>query len=176
MDTRLKIFTDEEVSEYREIVNEIAKKRDNKLVISPTDKHAAIIFKNLLEQASREVLIYDKDLSGDLLKLESGSLDLLKSKVSKNIKFLFIVDSKEEILHELTPVLGFENVSFIVADDHFKKTVREKLGNDYYFAVVDGSMFRLEFKDGSRNAICSFNDKTYSQNIIEVFNSCKELA
>lgn len=176
MNTKDSTFTEKDMNQYRAMVSDISQERKDNLIGSPSPHHAAIVFKNLIQQTTKEIHIYDKDLSGDILSLESGTLELLKSKIENDIKVVFVVDNKNLVLAEISPLLNYKNVEFLKADEEFKKNVKKALGNDYYFAVADDSMFRLEFKDGSRNAICSFNNKNHSHNLLEVFNSLHEVA
>lgn len=176
MNTKDSNFTEKDMNQYRDMVSDISQERKDNLIGSPSPHHAAIVFKNLIGQTTKEIHIYDKDLSGDLLSLEKGTIELLKNKIENNIEVVFVVDNRNLVLDEIEPLLRYKNVKLLEADEQFKKNVKEVLGNDYYFAVADDSMFRLEFKDGSRNAICSFSNKKYSHNLLEVFNSLLHVA
>lgn len=168
-------FTEDEIDDFRDIVSESAKKRSDQLIPTPTPQHAAIVYKHLIEEVQNDIFIYDKDLSGDLLSLEEGSIELLKSKIKGDIKIVFVLDNRDDIIYELIPLFEkSQNVLFGDATEDFRKNVKNILGEDYYFAVADKSMFRLELQqDGSRSAICSFNNEVYSKRLLEAFNSIK---
>lgn len=173
MDTN-SLFTEQEIDDYRTVVAELASTRSGRLIGTPSEEHAAIVYKHLFEQTSNEIYIYDKDLSGDLLRKENGSLELLQKIIlDYSIKIVFVLEDIEEIIDEIEPLLVYaENVFFVEETEKFKQELKNILDGDYFFAVADKSMFRLELQnDGSRGAICSYNNETYSNRLLEVFKS-----
>ncbi|MBB4807093.1 hypothetical protein HNP38_002397 [Chryseobacterium defluvii] len=157
-------MTNYSFNEYKDAVQLFAEKKE-KGVIFPNSNasHASIVISELINQTEKEIFIYDKSVSGDLVDLNPEIIDNLEKKAGEKIKINIIVDNINSINSGLQKILDqYSNVKLDTATDQFISKIKENLGGLYYFTLSDGTKFRLESSKENRKAICSFNESYYT--------------
>ena len=159
-------------SEYKEAVQFFAEKKE-KGVIFPNSNasHASIVISELINQTEKEIFIYDKDISGDLVGLNPEILINLESKAKKKVKINIVVDNIDNMNNKLKELLDkYDNIQLKIADNSFVSRIIDNLGGLYYFTLCDNVKFRLESSKENRKAICSFNESYYTSILTKILN------
>lgn len=162
-------------------VKELAKNREKTLFRNGTSDHTSIILSEMLKNGQDTFLIYDRDLSGDLL-LRNGDAtlfdDFKKFLEDGKREIQIIIDSdatiNETVLDKLKSLpRGSKLKMFQLNSTSVEKN--NELADSPYFAVSDNRAFRVENKSDveGREALCSFNDEEMSKDLSELFSTLK---
>jgi len=166
------------LKEYNKAIQNLAN-TNSKLIFENYDiNHASIVIGNIFRTSNEIVCIYDNDLSGDVLS-SSEYINLEKEieqfVSKKNTKLILVyknqVNSKYHSFWKNLKLKYSVNLEIVKANDKLQNNVTDFLGSNLNFMVADKSKFRLEktSESGDRGAICSFNNKGFSENLHNIF-------
>lgn len=147
-------------------------------------KHAAIALTKILKYSQDNFIIFDDNLSGDIVKNKEVVFfeDALKRFLRRGGKVVFIIretqsdtDDKELIalLKSLTEIHPKTMIIKKASDDFISK-MEEKKGEDVNMAIGDNSMYRIETgnrNDKTREAKVCFNNEKVVSELLIVFNT-----
>lgn len=172
----LKSFEDE--------VRDLAKRKEKTVFRNGTSAHTSIILSEMLKNGQEDFIIYDRDLSGDLL-LRNGDTtlfdDVKKFLENGQRQIQIIIDPRAEISAEVNEKLRSLPSTSKLKMFQLNESLLES-NNDLkdapYFAVSDNRAFRVEEKMdvGGREAIVSFNDSDMSNDLTSLFSKLKKSA
>ncbi len=169
----------DKLKNYSDAINELAISKSGSTFPNNDIKHASIVIATILKHSHKEVVIYEDDLSGNVLDntqvhcLEDSINDFVIRGGVLNI----VVNKGNGRLSELGKKLCFydekfrNNVCVKLATEQFKKAVQFR-GEKAFFCVGDKRMYRVEKSDGPNwagAAECSFDGKVVSRELYENF-------
>lgn len=174
---------DKNLETYKIGVENLAATNSKFLFSNSQPDHAAIVLTTMLKHSSKEFLIYDDNLSGDIIKNDNEDFfNSLKQYVSDGKVFKIAIkridDDDCKLHHTLTHLKReYPNSVFAkYADTNYSEKIDKLFGEPIYFAVGDGKSIRIENAIGQaeplpRKAICSFNKTDFGDKLKEVFDN-----
>lgn len=168
---------------YDAFVQDLAERRDGRVIENSSSIHAASIFRAFFDHAKSDVSILTGSLSPEVF----ADVDLVSSArrfvaSSKRLRVL-IVDfdlfrsrsESERFDRLIQSQSGSDNASFYP----LPKLPLAAIGPSMevvHFAVADGEMFRVETDAETRSAICSFGSPQLAGRLTKVFDLAFEQA
>ncbi len=175
------------IEEYREKVENAAKRKSKLIFPNSTAIHANIVMTNIFKESKNAVRIYDSNLSGDIADLDNNEdLKFLVTEHKESIRnFLksgktlkVIVKSKGLKSDFMNFISTLQNdypstVILKVGNNVLSKEIKMEFGHDINFTIGDDRIFRQENNDNEevRDAICSFNNKLFVSRLSHVFDA-----
>lgn len=161
-------FSEKTISEYKSAVEYMAENNKKLIFANPSARHASIVLSTMIKHTDSNIFIYDQDLRGDVINLNEEFIPNLRNFLNENKEITFILENTNLIAQELKDLFTSQNVKIIEANTNFKEIVKNKLGNNFYFAVADKHKFRIESSENNRKAFCSFNNHEYPRILFEI--------
>lgn len=175
MDMDLKNMTS-----YKDIVEMEATRKKNHQFKNGGIEHANIVLTAMINHAEKEVLIYDKDISGDISEEDESFFMALYSNV-KDKKIKIVVDDAKQNTRLYKAIRSLNkkfpnNIFLAQATTEFKKFALSVFNKEINFAVADGMMYRYEEihpADARQfKALCNFNDPIQASSFKKIFDDC----
>ena len=182
-----------ELINYKFIIDNYAKNKENTSFSNSTNEHAAIVLSTIFKYAKKTICIFHENLIKD-------TFIQLDTEMQENIeKFLENSNTKLEIAlvndfkpnNENTIICSIlnkysDNVTLKKANSEFKIRFTKpddntKKNNLRFFTIADERMFRIELSSKfKQQAICNFGNtvisKKYSDEFNKMFVGCSKLA
>jgi len=154
---------------YDAFVNELAERRDPKVISNRSSSHALSILRNVFKYAKSEVNIFTGELDPCVYN-DKVLLEYAENFVGKGGKIKVILQN--EIPQErMEAPQDFYN--FAVSKGEIKladeKHPLKKI--EKHFLVSDCMAYRLELNIEERSAVCSFNDEHHASQLNDIFNA-----
>ncbi len=179
--------TENDLLKYEADVRLFIRKKLDMVFGNWSNAHAKIILNSMIQFApiGGEVLLYERDLSGDLsgkgCSSKSKFVTILESFVGNGGTFKVVVKELKdenkgtEIYTSLkTLCTSYPNQVFVYLDykGKFESSTKEKLGKKSYFGVSN-NFIRIEEKrdDHSYEAICNVNSPQNAKILKDIFNN-----
>ncbi len=158
---------------------DISKLADQKIGVSFRNQgnlHAAVVMSTLFLHSKENIRIFAGDFNGRVSGVSIWKKSLLRSFNSNvNLKIEVVLENKPPVdstafhlLNELR-LNHPDRVSVALLD---KSKARIEFP-DFHFAVGDDNKFRLETNTSNFKAVCNFDDKSVSNNLIDLFKILK---
>jgi hypothetical protein len=166
------------IEDYISAINYLAESKSDFIFNNSKPELAAIVMAAIINYSDDEIRIYDNCLNGDISNQHSS---LLKSIIhslesGKKIKFVLQkeIECKSEICKTLTRYLEEypKGLDIRIANDSFRKNIKDVFGKDIYFIVGDNDAYRMETENipNIRKGICCFNGPNITKKLIKAFD------
>lgn len=175
-------------NEYKKKVEKAAKENSPEVITNGTAEHTNVLLSNTLSQGRESVLIYDRDISGDLLEKE-GDIDLfndfkkfLDGDSKRTIQI--IIDPgekvKEELISKLKNLVKDEKrIQIFKLNAEALSEKNQDLNDIPYFFVGDEEKYRIEPKTRftqSRKAFASMHNEILGKSLTRLFNNLRKVS
>lgn len=172
---------------YKDQIDKFAQTKENFLFRNGTLDHTNIIFAAIANNSKGNILIYDRDLSGDILDQEDG-INLIKDFEnflvrSKSATIEIIIDPdteiNEQVKRKLKSIEGHERIKLSKLNAEVLENKRDLYNRVPYFATGDTS-YRIEQKfldnveNKTRSAFGNFNDTEMVTSLSNLFEKLKK--
>ena len=170
-----------DLSAYSKAVNELARAGSTLVFMNDSEDHAAIVIEAMIKHASKEILMYDGQLKGDVSGRSDTFLETIQEFVTTRKGTLRMVMDDDEFTG--SPVesvlLGLraahpERVDIRRASEKFIAEVDAlrdefRFNSPIHFTVGDARMFRIELPKGKRKGYCCFTNPIVSRELNKAF-------
>lgn len=173
----------QDLLEYIDAVNTLADKHSDLMFENSSSTHAAIVISTMLNHSTKEVCIYDTDLSGDISNKYSKFFSAFVRHLDAGKSIRMVIDNPENPDTALISILRKikqtypDRIHISRAAPEFKTEVKNAYDRVFNFAIGDEESFRYEqyssedHSSGStRQAICSFNNKAIAHKLKSAFD------
>lgn len=135
-------------------ITTLAQEKSSKSFITASNVEAACVLKEMFSNAKESIVMYDDGLNGSILDEHPEMYAAMKAFFTRGGKWNLVISPKEEV-HQSAKRNRYKRIveertlwaaqfSMHVATEEFVKELRRELGDEYYFYIADGHMFRLE--------------------------------
>lgn len=181
-DPKYKIFDNPDEAYHSHLIA-LRKAKKKKVVENGNENDTTVVLHELLEDTVNHFYIYDRDLSGDLLKNTKivNLLDKFKDFSSnKNHLIEIIIDDEEKsdktLVEQLNAISSEnKNIRIYKIEPNKLKEAKDEITLYPYFAVTDNDSYRFEDRKDilSREAIFNFEEKEMADDLKLLFEQLR---
>lgn len=166
--------------DYSEAVENLAKFKSSLLFSNTDNEHAAIVMENIFKYSESIVRIFANNFSGKISNKQNycDGLNSFLSRSRTKLHVLFDSDPNPDSSIGYRIIRDFKDknpnscrIIIKKASDEFKKRVSEVLRIGEHFTLGDHRMFRLEFNSELHEAVACFNDPKLVSRLGQVFDN-----
>ncbi len=158
------------ISDYEKSVNDLANKDASFQFENRGANHARIVVTAILNSSKNIVYMYSGSLNSDVTE-DENFLSTLDGFLDKEITFKLLLDylpKENEQSKALKKVLDASTNAHVIVKK-ISKEAKKLLKDTGHFIVADQKAYRYETDPSEYKALCNFNDKELSKQLIELF-------
>jgi len=166
------------IEDYITAINFLAESKSDFIFNNSKPELAAIVMAAIINYSDDEIRIYDNCLNGDISNQHSSLLESIMHSLESGKKIKLALQKEIECKSEICKTLTRYQEEFPkgldirIANESFRKNIKDVLGKDIYFIVGDNDAYRMETENvpNIRKGICSFNGPDITKKLIKAFD------